>query len=104
MTELDDAVVLSGSDLALVVELRTIRETTKSLKAREEEIRKALLAKLNDVEVGLTASGVPAIQVDRHTRTRVNSDRLQALYQDAWEDCQTETTVESLRFPETLEA
>lgn len=101
MTELGGAAVLTDSNLALVEELRSIREFTKSLKAREDEIRGILLAELKDADTGLTAAGVPVISVDRQTRTRVDSKRLQALYEEVWEDCQIETTVEALRFPET---
>lgn len=98
----DTTTVLTESNLALVEELRSTREFSKKLKAREDEIRKILLEELKDSEQGITASGVPMIEVDRQSRTRVDSNRLQALYQDVWEDCQIETTVQVLRLPETI--
>lgn len=103
MTELDQAAVLSASNLTLVDELRSTRELVKKLKAREDEIRKVLLAELADVEVGLTAAGVPVIEIERQARTRVDSKRLQALYEDVWDDCQVETTVEVLRLPDATD-
>lgn len=103
MTDLDGLAVLSDSTLALVEELRSVRDASKKLKAREEEIRSALLGELKDIEVGVTASGVPVIEVQRQTRTRVDSKRLQALYEEVWDDCQISMDVETLRFPETLD-
>lgn len=100
MNNFEDTTVLSDDNLALVDELRFVRESSKALKSREEEIRKILLDELKDVEYGITASGAPMIEVQRQTRTRVNGDRLQALYKTAWDDCQIETTVQVLRFPE----
>lgn len=97
---IDDTTVLSDTSLALVDELRSTREFIKKLKAREDDIRKILLNDLKDVEHGITASGLPVIEVQRQTRFRVDSSRLQALYEDAWEDCQVESTVEILRLPE----
>ena len=98
----DDSTVLSDANLALVEELRSTREFSKKLKAREDEIRKILLEELKDSEQGITAAGVPMIEVDRQSRTRVDGNRLQALYQDVWEDCQIETTVQVLRLPEAI--
>lgn len=100
MTELDQTVVLSDPNLALVEELRTVRETIKSLKGREEQIRDVLLAELKDAEFGIAASGEPLIEVQRQPRSRLDGKRLQALYEDAWDDCQVKSTVEVLRFPE----
>lgn len=97
----DDSAVLSDTSLSLVEELRSVRESIKSLKAREKEIRDALLIELKGVDYGITASGEPLIEVQRYPRTGLNSDRLQALYRSAWDDCQTSTEVEVLRFPET---
>lgn len=101
MFDHDASAVLSEANLALVEELRSTREFIKRLKSREDEIRKVLLADLQTASEGITAAGVPVIEVHRQTRTRTNGDRLRALYPDAWEDCQTESTVESLRFPES---
>lgn len=98
----NSATVLSDSDLALVEELRSVRETSKALKAREDEIRKTLLTALKDSDQGLTASGASVVEVQRQPRTRVDTNRLQALYQSAWDDCQISTTVEVLRLPESL--
>ena len=97
----DTSTVLTESNLALVEELRSTREFVKKLKAREDEIRKILLEELKDSDQGITASGVPMIEVDRQSRTRVDGNRLQALYQEVWEDCQIESTVQVLRLPET---
>lgn len=102
MTDYADSAVLSAANLTLVEELRSTRELVKKLKAREDEIRKVLLAELADIEIGLTAAGVPVIEVERQARTRVDSKRLQALYEDVWDDCQVETTVEVLRLPDAL--
>ena len=98
----DTTTVLTESNLALVDELRSTREFIKKLKAREDDIRKILLEDLKDSDQGVTASGVPVVEIDRQSRTRVDSNRLQALYQDVWEDCQIETTVQVLRLPETI--
>ncbi len=103
MTDLDDVTVLSDASLALVEELRSTREHRKALESREAEIRKALLSELTDAAVGITASGATAITVQRQNRTRVDSKRLQALYEDAWEDCQVESVVEVLDLPDVLE-
>lgn len=100
MTDLDAPVVLSDSNIKLVEELRSTREFIKSMKAREKEIRTLLLKELQDTSLGMTASGKYVIEVERHTRTRVDTDRLQALYEEAWEDCQAETEVEVLRLVE----
>lgn len=102
MFDHDTTTVLSESTLALVEELRSVRETIKGLKDRESKIRETLLIDLKDVSEGLTASGVPVVTIDRQSRTRVNGDRLQALYPDVWADCQTATTVETIRLPEVL--
>lgn len=97
MTDLNDAiVVLSDSNIALTEELRSIRDFTKTLKAREKEIRSLLLKALDDRSLGITASGKYLIEVQRYTRTGLDPDRLQALYEEAWEDCQTETEVHKL--------
>lgn len=100
MFDVDTTTVLSDDNLALVEELRSVREFIKGLKTREDEIRKTLLQELKDSEQGLTAAGVPVIEIQRQSRTRVDSNRLQALYQDVWKDCQIETSVEVLRLPE----
>jgi predicted phage-related endonuclease len=100
MFDLDFQTVLSDSNLALVEELRSTREFIKKLKAREDEIRKILLVELKESEQGITAAGVPMIEVQRQSRTRVDGNRLQALYHEVWEDCQIETTVSVLRLPE----
>jgi predicted phage-related endonuclease len=97
MTDLDAITTLSASSVSLVEELRSTREFIKSLKAREKEIRSILLKELRDSSLGVTASGKYVIEVERHTRTGLDADRLQALYEEAWEDCQTETEVEVLR-------
>lgn len=102
MFDLDHTTVLSDTTLSLVEELRSVRESIKGLKTREGKIREILLAELKDTEQGLTASGVPVITIDRQVRSRLNGDRLQALYKDAWDDCQVETTVETIRLPESL--
>lgn len=104
MTDQDTAIVLSDETLSLVEELRSVRESYRKLKAREEEIREDLLTELKGIEHGLTADGTPVIEIDRQTRTRVDSKRLQALYEEVWEDCQTEMTVETVRLPEVLQA
>lgn len=96
----DTTTVLSDPTLALVEELRSVRESIKGLKASEERLRKALLVELEDIETGLTASGVPVITIDRQDRTRVDGDRLQALYPDAWKDCQATSVVQTVRLPE----
>lgn len=98
----DTTTVLSDSTLALVEELRSVREATKGLKAREDEIRKILLEELKDSDEGITASGVPVVTVERQSRTRTDGNRLQALYQDVWKDCQVETTVQVVRLPENV--
>lgn len=100
MFDLDTTTVLTESTLSLVKELRELRDFTKRLKAREAEIRKILLAELKDTDQGVTAAGMPVIEVQRQSRTRLDGNRLQALYQEAWEDCQVETTVEVLQLPE----
>ena len=102
MTDYADSAVLSAANLTLVEELRSTRELIKKLKARESEIRDVLLVELADIDFGLTAAGVPVIEVERQPRTRVDSKRLQALYEDVWEDCQIESTVEVLRLPDAL--
>jgi predicted phage-related endonuclease len=101
MTDYDESiVVLTDESLALVESLRTVREDIKVLKAREDELRSLLLSELKDAEFGVTASGVPLIEVQRQARTRVDSKRLQAVYEDVWRDCQIASEVEVLRFPE----
>jgi predicted phage-related endonuclease len=104
MTDDAGSVVLSQDTLSLVEDLRETRDAIKVLKAREESIRTVLLTELDGVEYGVTAAGAPVIEVQRQPRSRVDSKKLQALYEDVWKDCQTETEVEVLRFPETLEA
>jgi predicted phage-related endonuclease len=103
MTEVDQTVVLSDASLALVEELRFVRDSIKGLKGREEQIRDALLAELKDAGFGVTASGEPLIELQRQPRKRVDPARLQALYEDVWNDCQIDSTVKVLRFPEVLE-
>lgn len=100
MIDQDTTTVLSDSNLALVEELRTVRDTIKGLKGRESDIRKTLLEELKDSDQGITASGVPIVAIDRQVRTRVDNNRLQALYQDVWKDCQVESIVQVLRLPE----
>lgn len=100
MVNNDTETVLTDDSVSLVEELRSIRETTKDLKARESEIRSLLLDELNGAQSGITASGVPVVEVEYQTRYRVDVKRLQALYQDAWEDCQKETEVSVVRLPE----
>ena len=100
MYDQDTTTVLSDLNLALVEELRLIRESVKQLKSREEAVRKILLGALKGVEQGITASGVSLVEVERYSRTRVDSNRLQALYKDVYDDCQTETSVEVLRLVE----
>lgn len=100
MTEIDGLAVLSDDTLALVEELRSTRDAIKVLKSREDDIRSSLLSELTGVEFGITAAGVPVIEVQRQVRTRIDGKKLQALYEDVWKDCQTSTSVESLRFPE----
>jgi predicted phage-related endonuclease len=97
MTDLDEIAVLSDSNVSLVEELRSVREFIKTLKTREKEIRSILLKDLKEASVGMTASGKFLVEIQRHTRTGLDADRLQALYEEAWEDCQTETEVEVLR-------
>lgn len=101
MTDSDGTTILSDATLALVEELQAVREESKKLEAREKEIRTVLLGELKDVEFGLTASGVPIVEVQRQPRSRIDSKRLQALYEKVWEDCQVRSTVEVIRFPET---
>lgn len=101
MTDIDTSVVLDDDTVALVEELRSIRDSTKVLKAREDEIRNALLQQLEGAEQGINASGVPVVEVQYQSRTRLDSKRLQALYQDAWKDCQTDMTVTTVRLPDT---
>lgn len=103
MTDIDGVLELSDDALILVEELRLVRDETKRLKSREAEIREALLTELKDVEYGVTASGAPVIEIQRQPRSRVDSKRLQALYEDVWKDCQIHSEVEVLRFPEALE-
>lgn len=103
MTDTDGSIVLSDGTLSLVEELRSNRDSQKRLKARESEIRSILLDELEGVEYGLTAAGVPVIEVERHSRTKIDGKRLQALYEDVWDDCQVETSVEVLRLSETLD-
>lgn len=100
MTYLDDPIVLTEDSLSLVEELRSIREAVKVLKAREDEIRTQLLNEVDQADGGLNASGAPVIEVQRQSRISVNSKRLQALYEDVWKDCQTETIVKVLRIVE----
>lgn len=97
MVDLDGITTLSDSSLSLVEELRTTREFIKSLKAREAEIRKILLKELQDASLGVTASGKPLVEIERYDRAGIDSDRLQALYEEAWEDCQTKTPVQVLK-------
>lgn len=104
MTEQDGTIVLSEDNLALVESLRSVREDIKALKAKEDQIRSALLIELKGVEYGVTASGAPIIEVQRQPRSRVDSKRLQALYEEVWEDCQIKSEVEVLRFPESATA
>lgn len=101
MTDSDGVIVLSDTTLSLVEELRATREAIAKLKSREGDIRALLLAELKGSEFGITAAGAPVIEVERYARTRVDSKRLQALYESVWDDCQTSTDVEVLRFPET---
>lgn len=102
MTDLDGSVVLSDAAQSLVDELRSIREAVKDLKIRESEIRDILLQELKDRSQGVTASGVPVVTVERQPRSRLDSNRLQALYQSAWKDCQIHSTVDVVRLPETI--
>jgi predicted phage-related endonuclease len=104
MTDNDDNAVLDDDDLALVENLREVREDIKKLTSREDAIRSALLDRLQGIEYGLTADGSPVIEVQRQPRSRVDSKRLQALYEEVWEDCQIKSEVEVLRFPETATA
>lgn len=104
MTDQDGILVLSDDSLALVEDLREVREDIKKLKAREDAIRTALLSELQGVECGVNASGAPIIEVQRQPRSRVDSKRLQALYEEVWEDCQIKSEVEVLRFPESVSA
>jgi predicted phage-related endonuclease len=100
MLDTDTSVVLDDNTVDLVDELRSIRDTIKGLKAREDEIRSHLLSELDGAEQGITASGVPVVEVQYQTRSRVDSRRLQAVYEDVWKDCQTETTVATVRLPD----
>lgn len=102
MSDQSNTVVLSDSTLGLVNELRSIREDVKALKAREEKIRDLLLTELKGADGGVTASGEFIISIDRSPRSGINRDRLQALYPDVYRDCQTETQVQAVRFPETV--
>lgn len=101
MTDIDTPVVLDDDTVALVDELRAIRDTAKLWKAREDEIRSILLKRLEGAEQGINASGVPVVDVQYQTRTRVDTKRLQALHQAVWEDCQTDMTVTTIRLPDT---
>jgi predicted phage-related endonuclease len=101
MLETDTSVVLDDAAVALTEELRSIRDTVKVLKAREDEVRSALLSHLNGAEQGVTASGMPVVEVQYQPRSRVDSKRLQALYEEVWKDCQIETTVATVRLPDT---
>jgi predicted phage-related endonuclease len=101
MLDTDTSIVLDDDTVALVDELRSIRDTTKVLKAREDEIRATLLEQLEGAEQGINASGVPVVEVQYQSRTRVDTKRLQALYQEVWKDCQADMTVTTVRLPET---
>lgn len=96
----DAITILSDTTLSLVDELRSVRRSVRDLKVREDEIRKIILAELFDTEQGITASGVSVITIERQTRTRIDGDRLQALYRDIWADCQIESVVQTVRLPE----
>lgn len=100
MFNLDTSTVLPDATIALVEELRTVRDSIKSLKSREDQIRQTLLDELKGVEEGVTASGMPVVTVERYSRTKIDGNRLQALYQDVWKDCQVETPVQVVRLPE----
>lgn len=100
MLDNDDTKILADSEVALVEELRSTREFIKKLKDREDEIRKTLLRNLDGKERGITASGIPVVEIQRQPRTRVDSNRLRALYEEVWEDCQVESVVEVVRLPE----
>jgi len=101
MLDTDTPVVLDDDTVALVEELRSVRDATKVLKAREDEIRNALLQQLEGAEQGINASGVPVVEVQYQTRSRVDTKRLQALHEEVWKDCQTDMTVTTVRLPET---
>lgn len=100
MFDTDTSVVLDDDTVALVEELRSIRDTTKVLKAREDEIRSALLKQLEGAEQGINASGVPVVEVQYQSRSRVDTKRLQALYHEVWKDCQSDMVVTTVRLPE----
>jgi predicted phage-related endonuclease len=101
MFDTDTSIVLDDDAVALVDELRSIRDATKVLKAREDEIRAVLVNQLEGAEQGITASGVPVVEVQRQSRTRVDTKRLEALYEEVWKDCQVDMTVTTVRLPDT---
>lgn len=101
MLDTETSVVLDDDAVTLVDELRSLRDTIKVMKAREDEIRAALLKQLEGAEQGISASGVPVVEVQYQSRTRVDTKRLQALYEEVWKDCQTDMTVTTVRLPET---
>lgn len=101
MHEPDVSVTLDESTELAVEELRTIRDQVKALKTREEEIRNHLLSELDNADQGVTASGTPIVTIDRQTRTRLDSTKLQALYPDAWKACQKDSVVSTVRLPDS---
>ena len=103
MLDTDTSVVLDDATIALVDELRSVREASKALKAREDEIRSALLQQLEGAEHGITASGVPVVEVQYQSRTRVDTKRLQALHEEVWKDCLTSSIAATVRLPELSE-
>lgn len=100
MPDTDTFVVLDDDAVALAEELRSVRDAGKVLKAREDEIRAALLKHLEGAEQGINASGVPVVEVQYQSRSRVDTKRLQALYEEVWKDCQTDMIVTTVRLPE----
>lgn len=103
MLDSDTSIVLDDDTIALVEELRSIREASKVLKAREDEIRSTLLRELEGAEHGITASGMPVVEVQYQARTRVDTKRLQALHEDVWKDCLTSSVAAVVRPAETGE-
>jgi predicted phage-related endonuclease len=92
--------ILSDANLALVEEMRTLRDQIKALKDRKDKLRLILLKELANVDTGITASGEPVITIERDDRSRIDSDRLQALYPEVYADCQKSSPVQTVRFPD----
>lgn len=87
--------VLTDEEVAIVNELKSIREQSKQLRAREEEIRTRLLERFQDevADEAVTASGAPLAVLSSTTRSSVNRKKLEAMYPDVFQACVEESTV-----------